>query len=106
MVARNEPQYDADEILEGIRDWVLTESPTVHVEGVNAMMDKAVQAMERLGAEITREPGRDGYGDIVLGRVPGRQEGPGILVLGHLDTVHMVGTLDDQLPFRREGDKV
>ena len=41
MVARNEPQYDADEILEGIRDWVLTESTTVHVEGVNVMMDKA-----------------------------------------------------------------
>ena len=103
---RNAPEFDADEILDGIRDWVLTESPTVHIEGVNAMMDKAEQAMERLGAEIERVPGTDGYGDIVIGRVEGKQSGPGILVLGHLDTVHMVGTLDKELPFRREGDRI
>jgi glutamate carboxypeptidase len=103
---RNAPEFDADEILDGIRDWVMTESPTVHVEGVNVMMDKAAQAMERLGAEVERLPGVDGYGDIVVGRVAGRREGPGILVLGHLDTVHMVGTLDDELPFRRDGDRV
>jgi glutamate carboxypeptidase len=106
MPNRNEPEFDAEEMFEGIRDWVLTESPTVHVEGVNAMMDKAEQALARVGAHIERQPGRDGYGDIVLGRVAGKQEGPGILVLGHLDTVHMVGTLDGALPFRREGDKV
>jgi glutamate carboxypeptidase len=103
---RNEPQFDAEEIFEGIRDWVLCESPTVHVAGVNAMMDKAEQALARVGATIERQPGRDGFADIVMGRNPGKREGPGILVLGHLDTVHMVGTLDDKLPFRREGDKV
>ncbi|MBN35142.1 MAG: carboxypeptidase [Rhodospirillaceae bacterium] len=102
----NEPVFDADEILEGITDWVLTESPTVHVDGVNLMMDKAEAAMARLGAEVSREPGTDGFGDIVIGRVPGKQDGPGTLVLGHLDTVHMVGTLEDRLPLRREGDKV
>ena len=106
MPARNEPTFDADEILDGIRDWVLTESPTVHVEGVNAMMDKAEEAMARLGAAVERQPGIDGYGDIVVARVPGRREGPGVLVLGHLDTVHMVGTLASELPFRREGDRV
>jgi glutamate carboxypeptidase len=103
---RNEPQFDAEEIFEGIRDWVLCESPTVHVPGVNAMMDKAEQALARVGATIERQPGRDGFADIVTGHIPGKREGPGILVLGHLDTVHMVGTLDDKLPFRREGDKV
>ena len=103
---RNAPEFDADEILDGIRDWVVTESPTVHVEGVNRMMDKAEQAMARLGAGVERLPGIDGYGDIVVGRVPGRRDGPGILVLGHLDTVHMVGTLDNELPFRRDGDRV
>lgn len=103
---RNEPQFDAEEIFEGIRDWVLCESPTVHVAGVNAMMDKAEQALARVGAAIERQPGRHGFADIVMGRIPGKRDGPGILVLGHLDTVHMVGTLDDKLPFRREGDKV
>ncbi len=105
-VPRNQPTYDADEILDGIRDWVTTESPTVHIEGVNRMMDKAEAAMTRLGASIERLPGIDGYGDIVIGRIDGRQPGPGVLVLGHLDTVHMVGTLDDELPFRRDGDRV
>jgi glutamate carboxypeptidase len=62
--------------------------------------------MARLGAEVERLPGIDGYADIVVGRVPGRRDGPGILVLGHLDTVHMVGTLDNELPFRRDGDRV
>jgi len=106
MVSRNEPAFDADEMFEGLRDWVLTESPTVHVAGVNAMMDKAEAAMARLGATIDRQPGVDGYGDIVLASVPGRREGPGVLVLGHLDTVHMTGTLDGALPFRREGDRI
>ncbi|MEM7122563.1 MAG: M20/M25/M40 family metallo-hydrolase [Pseudomonadota bacterium] len=103
---RNQPIYDADEILDGIRDWVTIESPTVHVAGVNRMMDKAEEAMTRLGAQTERQPGIDGYGDIVIGRVAGRRPGPGVLVLGHLDTVHMVGTLDDELPFRRDGDRV
>ena len=34
---------------------------------------------------------------------PGRHAGPGILVLGHLDTVHPVGTIEDRLRLRREG---
>jgi len=103
---RNEPVFDADEILDGITDWVTTESPTFAPAAVNRMMDKAEDAMERLGAEVERLPGLDGYGDVVLGRVKGRQEGPGILVLGHLDTVHLEGTLESDLPFRREGDRV
>jgi glutamate carboxypeptidase len=106
MPNRNQPEFDAEEMFEGIRDWVLCESPTVYVPGVNAMMDKAEQALARVGATIERQPGRDGFADIVTGHIPGKREGPGILVLGHLDTVHMVGTLDDKLPFRREGDKV
>ena len=36
-------------------------------------------------------------------RIP-RQGEPGILIAGHFDTVHPVGTLE-KLPFRREGNK-
>jgi glutamate carboxypeptidase len=72
---RNEPQFDAEEIFEGIRDWVLCESPTVHVPGVNAMMDKAEQALARVGATIERQPGRDGFADIVTGHIPGGRQG-------------------------------
>ena len=103
---RNLPEYDADEMLEGIRTWIFVESPTDFPEGVNRMMDLAEREMVSLGAEIAREPGGENYADMLTARVCGESEGPGILVLGHLDTVHGVGTLEEALPFRREGDRV
>ena len=48
-----------------------------------------------VGASIERTPGKDGFGDIVKARSPWGGDGPGILVLGHLDTVHPTGTLTD-----------
>ena len=102
----NAPEYDADDILEGIRDWVFIESPTDFPEGVNHVMDLAEREMVSLGAAVEREPGGEGYADLLTARIPGTSEGPGILVLGHLDTVHAVGTLARELPFRREGDRV
>lgn len=102
--------FNAAEILEGILGWVAVESPTFHREGVNRMMDLAEAEMRALGAAIERVPGREGFGDAVIARLPGsepgREQGPGILVLGHLDTVHGLGTLDGPLPIRREGDRV
>lgn len=100
------PEFDAEEILEGICSWVQVESPTNHLEGVNRMMDLAEQAMRALGARIERLPGRDGYADIVKARLPWGEGEAGILVLGHLDTVHPVGTITSVLPIRREGDTV
>jgi len=98
--------FNAEEILEGIRGWVSVESPTTHRDGVNRMMDLATAEMESLGAEIERIPGQDGFGDVVRATLPGSEEGPGVLVLGHLDTVHGLGTIDGPLPLRREGDRV
>lgn len=45
-------------------------------------------------------------GDILMARMTWGTDGeaPGIMVLGHLDTVHLVGTLDGALPIRRDGD--
>jgi len=98
--------FNATEILDGILEWVSVESPSFDAGGVNRMMDLAEAEMRALGAGIERLPGRDGFGDTVLARLPGREEGPGILVLGHLDTVHAVGTLAGPLPIRRDGDRV
>ena len=102
----NRPEYDADEILEGIRTWVFVESPTHDRDGVNRVMDLAEREMVSLGAAVERESGGEGYADLLTARIRGESEGPGILVLGHLDTVHAVGTLERELPFRREGDRV
>jgi len=105
MLAEN--VFDEDEILKGILDWASVESPTYHTDGVNQMMDLAQGSLEDLGAEIERLPGRQGYGDVVIGRLANADgnTGPGILVMSHLDTVHVLGTLDSTLPIRREGDK-
>ncbi len=100
--------FDAEEIAAAIMEWVRVESPSTDPAAVNRMMDLAGETMAALGARIERTPGRDGFGDILMGSFnfdhpPGT---PGILVLGHLDTVHPVGTLADELPVRRDGDQL
>lgn len=104
----DENAFDAEEILEGIIAWAGVESPTHDTRSVNAMMDLAVAALDELGAQVNRLPGLDGFGDVVIGRLGGKngKTAPGILVLSHLDTVHENGTLDTLLPIRREEERV
>ncbi|SDE71409.1 glutamate carboxypeptidase [Salipiger thiooxidans] len=96
--------FDADEMLAGLARWVACESPTHDAAAVNRMMDLAAFDLARLGAEVQRVPGQMGLSDSLIATLPHpRPELPGILVLGHMDTVHPVGTLE-VLPVRREGD--
>ncbi|AVO44491.1 M20 family metallopeptidase [Phreatobacter cathodiphilus] len=92
-------------LLDAVRRWVAIESPTQDVAAVNRMADHAEALLRGAGAGIERIPGTMGYGDILIGRIPGETEGPGILLLGHIDTVHPVGTLTSALPWRIEGDR-
>jgi glutamate carboxypeptidase len=97
--------FDADAMLAGLRPWVECESPTFDAAAVNRMMDLASRALVLAGARIERIPGRMGFGDCVRASFPHPEPHvPGILVMGHLDTVHPVGTLA-RLPFRREGNR-
>ena len=101
-------KFDAEKIAATISKWVGLESPSTDPAAVNRMMDLAKETMTAMGARIERTPGRDGYGDVLIGRFSfDHPTGtPGILVLGHLDTVHPVGTLADELPVRRDGDRL
>lgn len=97
--------FDADAMLAGLKPWIECESPTFDAAAVDRMMDLASYDLAAAGAEIERIPGRMGFGGSVRARFPHKDFGkPGILISGHLDTVHPVGTLE-KLPFRREGKK-
>lgn len=97
--------FDTDEMIAGLRPWIECESPTYDAVAVNRMMDIAAYDMATLGAQIDWIPGRMGFGGSVRARFPHPDMGrvPGILIAGHMDTVHPVGTLE-VLPFRREGN--
>jgi glutamate carboxypeptidase len=61
--------------------------------------------MAIMGATIERIAGRQGFAGCVRARFPHRTQGePGILIAGHLDTVHPVGTIE-KLQWRRGGNK-
>ena len=97
--------FDADAMLDGLRTWVECESPTFDAAAVNRMMDIASRELVIAGARIERVAGRMGFGDCVRASFPHATPNvPGILVMGHLDTVHPIGTLA-KLPFRRDGSR-
>ncbi len=92
-------------LLSAVNAWVAIESPTQDADAVNRVAAHAENLLRTIGAGIERIPGENGIGDILIGRVPGTANGPGILLLGHMDTVHPVGTLAGPLPMRVEGDR-
>ena len=97
--------FDTDTMLQGLRAWVECESPTWDAPAVDRMLDLAAREMAIMGATIEHIAGRQGFGGYVRARFPHPKQGqPGILIAGHLDTVHPIGTLA-KLPWRREGNK-
>jgi glutamate carboxypeptidase len=97
--------FETDTMLGGLRPWVEIESPTFEAARVNAMIDYAARECATSGAAIERIVGRMGFGDCVRARFSfGHEDKPGILIMGHLDTVHPVGTLA-KLPWRREENR-
>src|ERR1035437_2944056 len=97
--------FDSEAMLLGLRGWVECESPTWDASAVDRMLDLAARDMAIMGASIERIAGTQGFGGCVRARFPHPRQGePGILIAGHLDTVHPVGTLE-KLQWRREGNK-
>jgi glutamate carboxypeptidase len=97
--------FNTDTMLAGLRPWVEIESPTFDAARVNAMLDHVSRECALSGATIERIAGRMGFGDCVRARFTfGHEDKPGILIMGHLDTVHPVGTLG-VLPWRREENR-
>ncbi len=102
-------RLDLPELLAGIQQWIAIESPTDDAEGMARMATQVLADYARCGARVERITGGDGFGDHVLAiddrHCPaGAADGPGILVLSHLDTVHPVGTSARENRLRIEGD--
>jgi glutamate carboxypeptidase len=97
--------FDSETMLAGLRAWVESESPTWDAAAVNRMLDLAAREMAIMGASIELVAGRQGFGGCVRAKFPHAKQGePGILIAGHLDTVHPTGTIE-KLKWRREGNK-
>src|SRR6188768_1506385 len=95
--------FDSKAILDGIRRWVEVETPTEAPAQVNKLATMVADGYRDLPVAIERVPGHSGCGDHLAVRSSWGQDGPGILVLSHLDTVHPMGFIE-RLPFRIEGD--
>jgi len=68
-------------------------------------MGLAARDLAEMGAQVETIPGCMGFGDCLRASLPHARAGePGILVMGHMDTVHPVGTLE-ALPWRLEGTR-
>ncbi len=97
--------FNIDDMLRGLRIWIECESPTWDAPAVDRMLDLAMGDLAVMGASVERLPGRFGFGGSVRARFPHARAGePGILLTGHVDTVHPVGTLKT-LPWRSEDGK-
>ncbi|MCA3562750.1 MAG: M20 family metallopeptidase [Methylocystis sp.] len=99
-------RFDSETIASVLEGWVARESPTMEAAAVNRMQD-LVQAFFAAGnCHVERFAGRNGLGDtlkVTAGPANGK---PPILVLSHVDTVHPLRTIERDLPFRRDGDRL
>ena len=107
MTEIKEYNFETKKILSTLQEWVEVESPTFDKEAVNRMMDLCSNFLAEMGGKIERLPGKKNLGDCVraaFNETPENINSPGILIMGHMDTVHPLGTLR-KLPFRIDGDK-
>jgi glutamate carboxypeptidase len=86
-----------DEMLDMLRQMVEIESPSTDKAACDRMGNFVSQVARDLGAEVTVIP-QEAHGDHLVARW---DQGPGFLLLAHLDTVWPLGTLE-QRPWRVE----
>ena len=93
------------ECIDLLRRLVEIESPTYDVAANLAVAELLEEALVAVGGDVERIPA-PGLGEHLLARVPGKnRDGPPLLVLGHMDTVHPVGTLE-QMPFAVDDGRI
>ena len=99
------PYVSKSEMVAFLKQLVETESPTDDKKAVDRVGVILTKASLRLGANVVRYP-QENAGDHILAEWGDLDsEEKGILLLGHIDTVFPLGTLDE-MPFYEKGDKI
>lgn len=99
-------QNNTTPLLDLIERWVMFESPSYHQEALQGMAQLIVDDAQALKLNVqTHTMGSDGAPLVHIHNREVGDERPGILILGHYDTVHPIGTLEKN-PWRFEGDKL
>lgn len=103
-------QITTEQLVDGISQWMACESPSQDPTALWRMAElmREHAAGSGLRATLSVVQARPDAPELPLLEITNRAEDdtrPGILLLGHLDTVHPVGTLADN-PVRTEGDKL
>jgi glutamate carboxypeptidase len=90
-----------DEIVEFTKALVIRESPSTDKHAVDALGEFIVEHLREIGAQVVVFP-RDEVGDLIYASWNDTAPGKPILLMGHIDTVWPVGTLDD-MPLWQSG---
>ena len=94
--------FDTAALMATLKRWVECESPSYDAAATSRMARLAADEIRAMGGTAECVPGSGGFGDCVRARfaAPGAPDG-GILLMGHLDTVHPLGSLAE-MPWREE----
>jgi glutamate carboxypeptidase len=107
--ARNDALFNAATAeqaatLKTLERLVNIETGTGNAEGMSAMGALLEAELKAVGATVTRHKAAgDVVGDNIIGRIQG-QGGKNILLIAHMDTVYVKGTLE-KAPFRIDGNR-
>lgn len=107
--ARNDALFNAATAeqaatLKTLERLVNIETGTGNAEGMSAMGALLEAELKAVGATVTRHKAAgDVVGDNIVGRIQG-QGGKNILLMAHMDTVYVKGTLE-KAPFRIDGNR-
>lgn len=96
---------DADRILDDLRELVVRESPSDDAERVSALAAWICARLNQGASGMARRVPCPPRGDAVVAEVGPGGGPPGTLLLGHIDTVWPLGTLQE-LPFSNDGTVV
>jgi glutamate carboxypeptidase len=97
---------DVQPYIDELHRWVSIETPSADKDAVNRLGAIVADSAAEAGLSIERIPGAPGLGDLICARGGRQTDEPGLLVLAHLDTVHAVGTMARDLPWRLDGDRL